>query len=79
MSLIFEKLCLRCLQIPRWASAVYKWIHGSGPPSSDKRCYYTLGKPEISITLQERTKGGLVICGNEKIQDRTGECKPGEL
>lgn len=43
------------------------------------RFYYILSKTEINITLQERTKMGLVICGNKEIQDSTGKFKPGEL
>ena len=54
---------------PRGACVVHKWIHGSGPSGSEKRCYYTLAKTEISITLQETTKMRLVICGNEELQD----------
>lgn len=54
---------------PGGACVVHKLIHGSGPSGSDKRCYYTLGKTEISISLQGTTKMRLVICGNEEPQD----------
>lgn len=78
MSFIFKKLCLRWICTSK-ICVVHKWLHGYGPPNSDKRSYYTLDKTEISISLQEKTKGGLVICVNEGIQDGTGDCKPGEL
>lgn len=40
---------------------------------------HSLDKTEISTSLQEKTKVGLVICVSEEIQDSTGDCKPGEL
>lgn len=40
---------------------------------------YILSKTEINITIQGRTKMGLVIWGNKEIQDSTGKFDPGEL
>lgn len=78
MCFIFEELCLRCLQVFE-IGVVHKRLHGSGPPHSSKRSYYTLDKTEISISLQERTKVRLVICVNEEIQRSTGDHKSEEL